>query len=224
MRGVCRAHKAWQVHPEFRATKQDIEHHSMYMCEYPMVSRCGKISKSFTMTDTFAKKFLWNLGIALTIIAVLAIAIFFFAGNISKYSANIIDLRNQLRNRSHSLENLAALRLVYNEKAKGYLSQLYASVPVKDQLITVPRDFQILATRAGVTMTYTNVGDTQPIEGQLGEFRFQMQIQGTADKAIPFIDTVQKFRYLTTVDSVHFSRQGDQVQLSLNGRIFYRAQ
>lgn len=175
--------------------------------------------------DSFKKKLLLEIGIALGIIAVLAGGIFFFAGAISDYSDQIVSLRTRLANQASSLAALASLRADYNSVVKQDLQALNGAVPYKDQLINLTKEFQLLAAQNGLSSSFAFIGETPAAGGSFGTIRFKLEVSGDFNKLPDFVAQLQHFTYLSTFDSFSITRgTGSSGVLSTAGQVYYREQ
>ncbi len=174
--------------------------------------------------DQFKKKLVFEISVAFIIITTLFVGIFFFSGTISDYSRQIGLLRKQNADHSKAIAMLATLRSQYSSVVKQDLQVLDNTVPIKDQLINLPKEFQLLASQYGLSSSFSFVGENPSSPTSLGSIRFKLDVSGGFDQVIDFISSIQKFRYLSTYDSFSMTRSGTNGQLSTTGQIYYRQQ
>lgn len=174
------------------------------------------------MAQNFKKRLLIELSLLLGIILVMGGILAYFASTISSKGEAVIEARKLLMSRSFAIENFAGLRGDWNQGAKENLGLLRDSVPIKDQLITLGKDFQFLAGRAGLEFSYAPIGETAPAVPSLGFIQFRIGVAGTYDVIQKYITTLQGFRYITTVDGVALVRAGSAYEAVITGRTYFR--
>ena len=173
----------------------------------------------------FKKKLAIELGITAVLIVGLFSGIFIFASKLRTNAEEMVGLREELALRSKSLNSVAALRSEYDMKVKDRLKVLISSVPVKDQLINISKDFQLLSSRAELQSTFTFVGESAATNDSLGKVTFKLSEEGNFEKLIEFISVLQNFHYLSSFDSFSLLRkQEGNSALSTQGSIYFRDQ
>lgn len=172
----------------------------------------------------FKKKLTLELSITLLLIFGLAGGIFFFASRLSTNAEEMTRVREELALRSKSLNAVAALRSEYDMKVKDRLKVLITSVPVKDQLINLTKDFQLISSKSGLQSTFTFVGESPATDANLGRVTFKLSTEGEFPELIKFISTLQNFYYLSSFDSYSLLRGKDISVLGTRGSVFFRNQ
>lgn len=172
----------------------------------------------------FKKKLGIELGITLVLVAGLVAGILFFASRLSASAEEIRGVRAELALRSKSLNAVAALRSEYDMKAKDRLIKLLSLVPVKDQLINLTKEFQILSSKDNLQSTFTFVGETPATDVGLGKVSFRLSTEGDFETLTKFITTLQNFHYLSSFDSFSLLRGTENSVLGTHGSIFFRNQ
>lgn len=170
----------------------------------------------------FRKKFVTELVISLITIGVLAVGLLFFGFNVSKFAKKIVAARQELVERSTSLQSLAILRSEYKNKGEPYLNVLYNIIPLKDELIDLSKDFQSLAANERLGYGFTFVGETPSTLSNLGSVRFNLNLSGSLDQLIDFIENLQNFRYLINLENISMSRGASQISMDVKGSVFFR--
>jgi len=174
------------------------------------------------MAQNFKKRLLIELSVLLGIILIMGGTLVYFASTIRTKGDAVIEARKILMSRSYAIENFAGLRGDWNQGAKEGLELLRDSVPIKDQLITLGKDFQFLAGRAGLEFSYAPIGETAPAAPSLGSIQFRISVTGPYDVIQKYITTLQGFRYITTVDGVSFARSGTSYEAVITGKTYFR--
>ncbi len=174
--------------------------------------------------DPFKKKLLIQSGITIGIIAVLLLGITFFSRTITDYAGQITSLRNQIAARSGSLNALAILRS-QSSLVDGDTRIMNNAVPVKDQLINLTKEFQLLASQSGLSSSFSFLGESPSTATTFGTIRFKLNISGNFEKLLNFIPQLQNFKYISSFDNYSITRtSGDNGTLITNGQIYYRQQ
>lgn len=172
--------------------------------------------------DSFKKQLLVQIVIGFVIFIALIGGLLFFGSNIKDYSAKIDVARQDLIARSVSLSSLATLRTQYNTKAKDYLTIINNLVPVRDQLINFSREAQGLASDVE-GFGFSFLGESQATAESFGAISFTINLQATIPQLIKFLENVEKFRYLATVENLTLNRQPDSFyQIPVKGKVFFK--
>ncbi len=171
--------------------------------------------------DAFQKKLLIQGGSTLAIILALLGGIIYFGSEIGNNSDEIAALRRELAQRSHALNSLAALRSEYRTKAQADLAAMSLYVPTEEQLINLRQEFQVLAAKSDLAISYTFLSDTAPTAASFGAYNFRLDLTGDFDKLVSFIDTLQRFRYLSDFRGFSITRGGAKSTMGLSGIVYY---
>lgn len=174
------------------------------------------------MAQNFKKRLLIEILLLLGIAVVMGGILVYFSYTIRTKSEAVIEARKSLMSRSFAIENFASLRGDWNQGAEGNLELLRDSIPIKDQLITLGKDFQFLASRSGMEFSYAPIGETASAAPSLGFIQFRIGVTGSYDAVQKYIGTLQGFRYITTVDGVALTRAGLNYGAVIIGRTYFR--
>lgn len=174
--------------------------------------------------DPFKKKLLIQSGITVGIITVLFLGIVFFSNTITDYAGQITSLRNQIAARSGSLNALAILR-AQSSLIEGDTKIMNNAVPVKDQLINLSKEFQLLSSQSGLSSSFSFLGESPSSATTFGTIRFKLDISGNFEKLMSFIPQLQNLKYVSSFDNYSITRtSGDNGILTTKGQIYYRQQ
>lgn len=173
--------------------------------------------------DTFKKRLLTESGITVAVIAALILGITFLSGTITDYGTQIVTMRNQLAAHSNSLNSLASLRTQYSSVVNKDLQIMNSVVPIKDQLINLTKEFQLLASQKGLSSSFVFVSELPATASSLGTVRFRLEITGNFEKLVSFVTDLQNFKYLSTFDTYSIIRTtSDDGELKTSGQIYFR--
>ncbi|MDO8557369.1 MAG: hypothetical protein Q7R98_02810 [Candidatus Jorgensenbacteria bacterium] len=170
----------------------------------------------------FQKKLTIQVSIAGVAIILLAIGIAVFASSIGTNGRDLITARSELASRSASLGELASLESQY-KKAKDYSLMINGAIPREADLFNISRDFQVLATQAGVNHTFAFTGENSVSGSGLGAVSFRLQADGDIQGIEIFVKSLEQFRYLTRLESFAVGRTKDGGNnVSIRGKIFFQ--
>lgn len=170
----------------------------------------------------YHKKLMIQLLIATGVLALLTVVLLVLGSNISRYSVALVQGRQDLLDRSATLQAFAALRSDYNQEVKNDLPLLYTLLPQQDQLINLPKDLQFLAAQDGLTYTFAFGPLTPASDQSFGTVQFQLTLGGTLNELMEFVQRFQKFKYLTKIIAINLSRAGNSYQMSMNAQVSFR--
>lgn len=172
--------------------------------------------------NNFKKRLTTDLTISLLIILALFAGVLFFMSKAGDYSDQIISERTLLADRTESVSHLASLRDQYAQ-ASNYLNVLYNIIPSYDQLINLNQDIQSLAAKEKLDYGFSFAGETPKPQGGLGSVAFSLAVTSDSYASLmDFIDDLQNFRYLNSIDNVSLKNNNNRLTMSVQGRVFYR--
>ena len=171
--------------------------------------------------NNFRRRLMTDISISFIIISALIVGLVFFALNIKSDAKKIVEVRQELLNRSTSLKSFAFLSSQYNAKGKDYLQILNNVTPTYDQLIDLPKSLQSLAAKEDLGFGFTFTGETLSTTDKLGEARFTINLQGELFQFLNFIEEMDKMRFITSLDSFDLSGEDNKSQMLIVGRVFF---
>lgn len=178
------------------------------------------------MNKTFRKNLLRQLSVAFGIIIILAVSFFFIKRHIKESVAQITSARQELSHRTAVLNELSDLRSQYKRFGQPYLNVLSNIIPEKDKLIDISQDFQTIASQDDLEFGFSFLGERVPEDSsELGYIEFRLNIKGESMNGISdFIERIEDFRYLTTVNRVDIrrNRELNEITLILQGRVYFQ--
>ncbi len=171
----------------------------------------------------FKKRFTIELGISLIIVIALLWGIFFFKGNISDYTRKIVLARNTFSAQTSRILDEASLAGQFNNETQNDLNALYNYIPLYDQLINLNQSLQTLATQYNLTYGFSFAGEAQKSGNTLGSVSFMLSLGGkSANDLLAFLSSIERFRYLHSIDSVSVKSGGGNYSMNLKGKVYYR--
>jgi Tfp pilus assembly protein PilN len=168
----------------------------------------------------FKKRLLIIIGIPLGVCLILATALFFISSDIAKRTEQIKQLRSEIVFGLQSTESLAILSKEA-EQAKNYIVQLENILPQRDQLVTFPRDLNIIAKQAQVDANST-LGQEESSGGDAGlrQTSFSVTGQGSFDNLLSFLKFLEGGQYLVSLKMLDFTQQDGGFKTLLTGQVF----
>lgn len=155
------------------------------------------------MTD-FRQGLIKNLSVALLILAVPAIGLFFLGADVSRRAEATKTQRQTLADRSESLLLYASLQS-QSAEAGSYISILENSLPVRDRLLDFQREMERLAKQSEVGFGFNFTKETPSGAGTAGRMGFNMISQGSISKIFNFIESIEGSRFLVDFSNFDFT-------------------
>jgi len=171
----------------------------------------------------FSEKLLFEILIALGIIAVLSGGVLFFGSSVSGASESILKSRKELSDWAASVQTYALVSSQYTTKARGYMNVLETVLPEKDKLIDLRKEFQFLGSEEGVSVNLGFSGERETDSAAVGSVGFTLNLG--AEQMQPMVNFVKKlenFQYLVVIDSVSISEKDSDFVGLVRGRVLYR--
>ncbi|MCX6788587.1 MAG: type 4a pilus biogenesis protein PilO [bacterium] len=173
--------------------------------------------------DQFKKKLLTESVITLAILLTLFAGISFLSSRVTEYSDQISAKRNQLTKQAKDLGSLASLQTQYSGEVGKYLQSMKAAVPIKDQLINLSKEFQLISSKNGLSSSFSFLSESPASGTYFGNMKFKLEVNGNFEKLIEFVSELQNFRYFSTFDSFSIVRTSEgNGQLTTHGQVFFR--
>jgi len=170
----------------------------------------------------FKKALITEITISLIIIIALLWSVLFFRSKISGSTAQIIDDRIKLIERSESLKTFNLLQSQYNSKGRSYLNVLHNFIPSEDKLIHLGNELRLLAGDLDLESGWIGFDNIEPATPtDLGSASFSFRVKGNEMKNL--FEFIQSLEYPLAVDSFRISRAGPQLEIfPLRGRTAFR--
>jgi hypothetical protein len=173
--------------------------------------------------NDFKKRLMIELAITAIVIVALLAGILFFKGNVDNYIARITQTRALLASRTQALNNLALLQRQYNVSVQSDLNTLQNAVPAYDSLINLNAELQSLAMPYKLGYGFSFAGQTSPSGNSLGSLGYNLTLtSGNIADLLSFLKALTNFHDLSSIDNVSIHSSGGQLNLVVNGRVYYR--
>lgn len=174
------------------------------------------------MPDSYRRRFIKQLIIALVGIVIIATIIIILNSDINKRMQRI-----ELRQKESLLQTQAILILSELKKeseiAKTNYALIETALPTRDQLISLPRELEQLAKKTSVDLGFSFGSETPSTDSQPGSIRFTMSLGGAMNDLLNFLKVFETNKYYINLSSVDISKkEGDRFSLGTTGEIFTR--
>jgi len=175
------------------------------------------------MIKKFTKSTPFNIGVTITLILPLILAVIFLRSHINNSVTQIIDARQKIDERINFLISLVTLSSDYNRFGRDYLTILKNVVPRQDKLFNIAQELETLAASEGLEFGFSFLGENAPNPPEFGSLNFKLNIGAkNIGKISSFIQRLEGFRYLISVNSVNINRGVGKINATINGRVYYR--
>ncbi len=175
---------------------------------------------SFFQKD-YKSRLIFNILLATIGVAVFLSLSVWLSLDISRRAGIIQSKKNEVASRTEKLGSLAILKSDF-ESAKPYFSILENILPIKDQLISLPREFEDLAKTGKINFGAAFPEESAGSDIEPGFISFNFSIGGTYDRILSFIKSAESGRYILNFSSLDISEGGEGFRGSLSGKVFYQ--
>jgi hypothetical protein len=145
--------------------------------------------------------------------------------SIAAHSQQIALQRSLVTGRAKSLEVLARLKQNSRE-VDAYAASMARLLPEREELLNFPRWLELFgrSSQVGLNFSYQGGAIAQPTETTAGFIGFNLEVIGSMDKLVQFVDELEtkSRQYLVAFDAYDFTRQNDQYRLIMTGKVFFR--
>ena len=175
------------------------------------------------MTKKFTKSILFNIGVTLALILPLILTVIFLRSHIDNSVTQIIDARQEIDKRINFLISLVTLSADYNGFGRDYLTILKNIVPEQDKLLNLAQELETLAASLELEFGFSFLGENAPNPPEFGSLNFELNVGAkNISKISSFIERLEDFRYLISVNSVNINRGAEKISAAISGRVYYR--
>jgi len=163
------------------------------------------------------------MGVALALILPLLLAVIFLRSHINNSVTRVIDARQEIDKRINFLISLVTLSSDYNRFGRDYLTILKNVVPKQDKLLNLAQELETLAASLRLEFGFSFLGENVPNPPEFGSLNFKLNVgANNINKISSFIQRLENFRYLLSVNSVSINRSGEKINADISGQVYYR--
>ncbi len=132
----------------------------------------------------------------------------------------IAGLRQTIASRTETVQALASLR-ADAEQARIYSSVLGNILPSRDQLISFPKEFELIAKKYNVRLAAAFGAETVALGGEPGAIEFSFQMKGAYADIVAFLAAAESSRYILAWTSFEFLKDKvSDYNATVFGRVF----
>lgn len=159
----------------------------------------------------------------MTLILPLILAVIFLRSYINNSVTQIIDARQEIDKRINFLISLVTLNSDYNRFGRDYLTILKNVVPEQDKLLNLAQELEALAASLEFEFGFSFLEEIEPNPPEFGSLNFKLNIGAqNIDKISSFIQRLEGFRYLISVNGMSINRDAEKINANISGRVYYR--
>lgn len=174
------------------------------------------------MEASIKRFYLIDIGIPFAALFAVIILAVLLRGDIMRRVEMIQTTRETLASRARAVEVLASLR-EDRERARIYSSVLGNILPSRDQLISFPKEFELIAKKHDVRLAAAFAGETKATASDPGAIDFSFQVRGSYANIVAFFAAAETSRYILSWASFEFLKEkGDAYSATIFGRVFTR--
>lgn len=179
----------------------------------------AKIDLSKSLTPKAILNLLVILGFLIFVLWILL----FLGGEIKQGALDVGQKRAQIDSRIAAISRLTELRQEA-EEASSALKSLQNIVPIRDDLLSVPRYVERLASGSNVTASFDFTGAEQAPEGdRAGSSSFKIIAKGPYPDLLSFIGGLERGDFFITINSIEITIQGDGTfGANIDGLVYFR--
>lgn len=140
--------------------------------------------------------------------------------DMTRRAETIAGLRQMIASRTESVQTLASLR-ADAEQARIYSSVLGNILPSRDQLISFPKEFELIAKKYNVRLAAAFGAETAASGGEPGAIDFSFQMKGAYADIVAFLGAAETSRYILAWTSFEFLKdKASDYNATVFGRVF----
>jgi Tfp pilus assembly protein PilO len=173
------------------------------------------------MMEDFRSWILIHSAVTLVIVLVLGVALWYLRSDISARVASIISMQEQISVRLRASGILAVMKK-QKEEALKFEPKLQEFLPLRDHLVTLPRDLSRLATARGVEFGFSFGTESQPQAESAGSISFTLTAGGTLSSVLAFLEDIERSSLIIRLEDVDISGDGSRYSLLSHGKVFFR--
>lgn len=162
-----------------------------------------------------------NIAITFGLMAFLGGLLAIIGFDINNRVIKIQDSRLELAKRNRFISDLADLQRDFN-KISQYSSVLENVLPRRDQLFDFSKELEAAARQQNIGLGFIFSNEQAPAEDSPGAASFSLTLQGQSDNVVSFLKKIEMMRFITNFSGLDFTRQGDNVNMSLSGLVYFQ--
>ncbi len=173
----------------------------------------------FATQKEFKMRLVINLGIVVGALFVASMIIVLLSYDIGRRALMIQGYTKELRARVDASLAISSLKTDF-ELAKPYFSVLENILPIRDSLISFPKDISFVAQKNKISAAVSFGSETASTVATPGFVNFSMVLEGSYDDILKFMAEVERGKYVIDWASVDFSFNKKNYTGTISGRVF----
>lgn len=173
----------------------------------------------FVTQKEFNMRLITRLGIVAGACFVAVIIISLLSYDIGRRAEMIQGYTKELRARVDASLAISSLKTDF-EVAKPYFSVLENILPIRDQLISFPKDISFVAQKNKISAAVSFGTETAATASAPGFVNFSMVLEGSYDDILKFMKEVEHGKYVIDWANVDFSFNKKNYTGTISGRVF----
>jgi Tfp pilus assembly protein PilO len=178
------------------------------------------------MTKEFQKKLLTNAGLALAIIAVLSLILWFISSGVKSISGKISSLRKNYFAQSQRASALSELKKD-SQKASYYYTLINNILPKREELYFFSNEISLLAETRGLGKpVFSYTAETPPSDTSPGRASFNIAFEGRYVNILAFFGAIESTRFFVRIKNVDLVMAdvvvGNAFRGTLTGEIYFQ--
>lgn len=169
----------------------------------------------------FKMRLLIVIGVSGLLLVVLGISIGILSYDIKGRARVIQDYKKELRAATEASLSLLSLQADF-EHAKPYVSVLENILPIRDQLISFPKDLAFVAQKNKIASAVSFGAETLATDKVPGFVRFSMTLDGPYDNILKFMQEVERGKYIIDWSNIDFISDNKSYKGTIFGRVFFQ--
>ena len=175
----------------------------------------------FVTKKEFNSRLLVEGGFGLVVFIVAGISILLVSNDITRRAAATQEYKKEFKSAVDASLVLASLKSDF-ERAKPYVSVLENILPIRDQLISFPKDITFIAQINNLEASVSFGAETLATQNVPGFVKFNMIIEGQYNDLLKFMQEVERGKYIIDWSDVDFIFGNKQYKGTILGRVFFQ--
>ena len=173
------------------------------------------------ISDYLTPQVIVNLAVVVGFLIFIGWVLIFLGSEINDRAISISEQRAEIHVRTTSLADLASLREEAKRAQPAY-TELSALLPKKDDLVSLPRYLEEIATGESLSFTFHFSGvEREFTSSQAGSSAFTINLVGGYQNIVDFVRKAETGRYVMGLDTVDIFVAKTTFGATINGVVYY---
>jgi len=173
--------------------------------------------------NNFKSSLIFNLVLTIFVVAFLIGGIFFLKSKINFYVVNTNLSREKLNRMVKNVIIMSDLQKQY-QQALPYMNILNGLFTSYYNLLEFEKELKAIAAKRGLEFSFSFSEDSVKGKGKINYLNFFTSVSSdNYDNLLYFLDQLQHFKYLNSIEDVSLSTRGEGIYLlNIRGKVFYK--